>query len=159
MIRVASWLRPLVISSVPPPRSTIATSSAPESSRTERNPSLIEKMPISTATTPAMPTTATSAVPLRSPMLRRFIAVTETVCFNNDISDSPSRAPQLLDDLESPDLGARQRARERAKHDCEQRADHERVRRHEHQREERRQRYTDRARVGVAAPEAERAAE
>src|SRR6478609_4574188 len=158
MIRVCCWLKPLVISSVPPPRSTIATSSAPESSSTARNPSLIEKMPINTATTPAMPTTATSAVPRRSPMLRRFIAVTEADCFNNDM-EPPSRAPQLFDDLEPPDLCARQSARQGAETHGEQRADHERVGRHEHQRQELPQRRADRACHRVAAPEAERAAE
>src|SRR5215471_3085566 len=114
----------------------MATSSEPASSSTARNPSLIEKMAISTATTPAMPTTATSAVPLRSPMLRRFIAVTEAACFNTDIECLRLRAPQLLDDLEPPNLRARQSARQRAERDREHRADHERVRRHEHEREE-----------------------
>src|SRR5262252_1204141 len=133
MMRVCCWLKPLVISLVPPPRSTIATSSEPESSRTARNPSLIEKMPINTATTPAMPTTATSAAPLRSPTLRRFIAVTEAACFNNDIETiPPSGASQLLDDLETPQLHARQSARKCPETHGEKRTDDERVRRRVH---------------------------
>src|SRR6478735_11962023 len=159
MIRVCCWLKPLVISSVPPPRSTIATSSAPAISSTARNPSLIEKMPINTATTPAMPTTATSAVPRRWPMLRRFIAVIETACFNNDIDWSSSSAPQLLDDLEPPNLRARQSARQRSEPDGEQCSDHEGVWGHEHQRQILCESGADGARGRVAAPETERAAD
>ena len=83
MIRVCTCENPLVISSLAPPRSTMTTSSAPESSSTALKPAAIEKMPISTATTPAMPTIATSDVLLRSRMLRRFIAVTAAACFSH----------------------------------------------------------------------------
>ncbi len=136
MIRVCVCDSPLVISSVPPPRSTIATSSEPDSSSTARNPSLIEKMPISTATTPAMPTTATIDVALRSVRLRRFMAVTASVCLNQDMkrgSVGGSGPPQLIHDLEAPHLQARQRARQEAEADGEHAARDERVRRRRHQ--------------------------
>ena len=62
-------------SSDDPPRNTSATSSLPDRSSAARNPSPIDSSETSTATTPPMPMTATSDVPMRAGRLRRFIAV------------------------------------------------------------------------------------
>jgi hypothetical protein len=75
MILVCSSVRPLPISSVAPLRRTIATSRAPDNVRTARKPALIDSTPMSTMTTPAMPTSATTDEVRRSDMLRRFIEV------------------------------------------------------------------------------------
>ena len=77
--RVSSRERPLVISVLALLRRTMATSSEPDGVMAARKPSAMERTPTKTATTPAIPTAAARAAPLRSGMERRLKAVMERI--------------------------------------------------------------------------------
>src|SRR5690242_3482737 len=121
MMRVCSCVSPLPISSVAPLRRTIATSRAPESVSTARKPALIESTPMSTMTTPAMPTSATTEEVMRCDTLRRFIEViAEIWVIVLPVMSHPS---QCIDDFQTRGLHGRLRRRQPAEHDDQHRAD------------------------------------
>src|ERR1044072_9180495 len=137
MMRVCSCLSPLPISSVAPLRRTIATSRAPESVSTALKPALIDSTPMSTMTTPAMPTSATTVEVRRSDTLRRFIEVIAEIWVI--ALPAMSHLPQCVDDSQPGCLHGRLCRRESAEHDHQHGADHPRDRRHAEHREELRQ--------------------
>src|SRR5512140_2844418 len=100
-------------SSGEPPRRIMATSSRPDRFSAARNPSPIDNSETSTATTPPMPITATSEVPMRDGRLRRFIAVTLTNWLYADrrLMDA-SIPPQRFDDAQAHGLPGRHGARD-----------------------------------------------
>ena len=78
--RTSSSARPLTISLSAPERITMAVSGDPVAAIVLRNPSAMESTATKIATTPAMPTMATSDEVARWPIVRRFSSVTTTTC-------------------------------------------------------------------------------
>ena len=109
MIRVCSCDRPLPISSVAPLRSTMATSSAPDMLSTARKPSPIDSTPMSTVTTPAMPTSATTDERQRSRHVAQVHARDGADLANAVVRHRSFRSSSLaqrVDDLQSRRLRA-----------------------------------------------------
>src|SRR5690349_3984866 len=93
-----------------PADSSSARSSLPVPASVRSKPRLIDSMPISTPTTKAMPTTITSEVPMRLPMLRRFIAVMARIV-------SMSAPRQCVNDRQAPGAPRRPRTDRHRQHD------------------------------------------
>src|SRR5271167_314942 len=64
-------------------------------------PVAMDKTEISTATTPAIPTTMTNEDAARAGRLRKFIAVTATACFKV-LMEFPLPARERVDDFQPP---------------------------------------------------------
>src|SRR5580692_6869577 len=91
----------------------MARSARPVLARVWVSPVEMDRTEISTATTPAMPTTMTNEDAARAGRLRKFIAVTATTCLKVLI-EIPLAACECVDDLQAPGApGRRQPARQR----------------------------------------------
>src|SRR5215467_572730 len=102
------------------------------------NPSAMDRTPMNTATTPAMPTVAAITEPLRSGIVRKLTSVTETSCESQfsmetgQVRNSNFASyvfPQGHCDLQTHGLQGRQNTGHHAEHQHETRADREVARR------------------------------
>src|SRR5271167_1345626 len=94
----------------------MARSARPVLERVCVRPVAIDNTEISTATTPAIPTTMTNEDAARAGRLRKFIAVTATTCLKV-LMQFPLSARECVDDLQPPGTPSRREpARKRQQH-------------------------------------------
>src|SRR5438477_9329891 len=127
--RVSSRDMPLTISLSDPPRSTRAVSGEPDTVIARRNPCAMESTPTNTATTPAIPNTASATAPRRWGMVNKPNFVTEAVCEIQLNGPPMSGPPQGVGYAQAHRLQRRQRARRQAQREDKHTADQQVARR------------------------------
>src|SRR5271168_2045643 len=99
----------------------MARSARPVFESVRVRPVAMDSTEISTATTPAIPTTITNEDAARAGRLRRFIAVTAITCLKV-LMEIPLPARERVDDLQAPRPPCRRHAARQRQQHCDARA-------------------------------------